>query len=144
MARYLCSPRPRPRPPVREQDFMSLLLVRLNELPRVRAWRRNAGIVSNGRGGMVKLGAAGLPDIYGVAYPGIHFEVECKAPGGKLTDAQARVEAVLGDECGAVYVLAEAFPDETAEQSAAYWCERVRRLIEMHRDAWGMPPEGSL
>ena len=141
--------RPDPRNPntparVSEQTFMNALLVKLNTLPHVRAWRRNAGIVSNGRGGMVKLGAAGLPDIYGVAYPGIHFEVECKAPGGKLTDAQARAETVLDDDLGAVYVFAEAFPDETAEQSAAYWCERVRRLIEMHRDAWGMPPEGSL
>lgn len=117
-----------------EQTFMNALLVELCKLPGVRDWRRNAGHVKSESGGFVKLGTAGQADIWGIAYPGIHFEVECKVGDAKLTDRQ-EAWRLLCEELGAVHVVArwnvENHP--SAEFAATFWAGYVDEAIRDHK-----------
>lgn len=126
---------------VREQTFMSLLLIELNKLPRVRAWRRNAGRGRLANGGYVKVGTAGMADIWVLAWPGIHVEVECKVdrPGrpGKLTDAQTRWRDLATEELGACHVVATQLAYQPAQHAAEFWCGYIDELVFERRRQLG-------
>ncbi len=114
---------------------MSALLVELNRLPRVRAYRRNAGRLPNGSGGMVKVGVTGQSDIWLLAWPGIHVEIECKIGDAKLTAPQERWREIVTGELGALHVHARARPDVTAHEAAAFWCGYIDEAIRERRRA---------
>lgn len=74
-----------------EKDVQYIVLRWMNTLPNVRVWRRNVGAVVGtykGRSRFMRFGEAGMADIEGIGPDGVHIEVEIKAPGGKLSEAQ--------------------------------------------------------
>lgn len=120
----------------REQTFMNALLVELCKLPNTRAWRRNAGRGKLEGGGYVKIGTAGHADIWGVACPAIHFEVECKVDDEPLTKRQEEWRQLCVEELGIPHVVARwratktgHYVPQTLEHAAAFWAGYIGEAI---------------
>jgi len=72
-------------------------------------------------------------DIWGVATPGMHFEVECKVGNAKLTDAQESWRRLCIDELGVMHMVARAGLEMDVAWSAGYWTEAVWESLRNHR-----------
>jgi hypothetical protein len=85
----------------RETDLVRACL-QLLQLHRIPAWRNNAGAATFAGGGrkrFVRFGVEGGSDVLAVLPPeGRLLAVECKRPGGRLTEAQ---KAFLDAVCAA-------------------------------------------
>lgn len=117
---------------LQERDFQNALLVELSSLALVRGWRINTGVVKTSGGSVVKLAGEGTPDIYGVAWPGLHFEIECKVAPNTVTEKQAKRIAYVRDILGALVFVATARPDQTAKEAAIEWSRRFLEKFEAH------------
>lgn len=83
-----------------------LLMLRLAGYP---AWRQNTGAVPAtyaGRSRYIRFNVPGWPDLYAVGPAGRAIHVECKRPGGKLSDAQVAMLRELR-AAGAVAVMVD-------------------------------------
>lgn len=76
----------------------------------VFVWRNNSGAAKTERGGFVRFGSAGSPDILGCLPGGRLLAIECKTETGKLSQDQ---EQFLGHlrALGAVVVVARGIND---------------------------------
>ena len=72
-------------------------------------WRNNSGMVQTARGHMVKMGMAGLPDLFAIK-DGLLLGVEVKRPGKKPTEIQERMLGELREH-GAATVVATCIED---------------------------------
>lgn len=71
----------------------------------IKAHKHNSGATATARGGFVRYGFAGCPDILGVLPGGKHMAVECKTGTGRLTPEQDEYRREV-EALGAVFVLA--------------------------------------
>ena len=81
---------------ISEESIVKASMKWLKSLPNCKARKRRGGITNRGE-----------PDIYG-SIDGKHFEIEVKAPGGKLSEHQkARLEEwrITGAIVGVSYCL---------------------------------------
>lgn len=96
----------------KEREVLREVLGLLRSLPGWLAWRNNTGgrllPGKGGRGQFVRWGAPGSGDVFAVAPGGRFVSVECKRPGGKLSDAQADWRARVNAAGGLALVVTSA------------------------------------
>jgi hypothetical protein len=104
-----------------EKAFQSQLMLALSQLPRVRVWRQNVGIVETADRRFFHAGPPkGAADISGIVAPeGWRLEVECKAGKGKRSPEQIAWAAFIQLSGGVYYVAHESFGSEHC--AAAIW-----------------------
>jgi len=99
-------------------------------LKGVYFWRNNSGAYKSESGAFVRFGKKGTSDIVGVYPGGRFFAVECKKPGGKLSDEQ--IEFLKSVRLhGGVVCVAESVDDvDKCLRNPEYIAlDRYRRLI---------------
>lgn len=62
------------------------------EFPGVQVDRHHCGLAKGYRGGMIKLGAPGWPDLIGYAPDGRFIGIEVKDPAGTTNKARAKLQ----------------------------------------------------
>lgn len=68
-------------------------------------WRNNTGAMKTARGGFIRFGEVGSPDILAIKSPAGQFVgIECKATGGKQSEHQKQFEERL-KASGGEYIL---------------------------------------
>lgn len=76
----------------------------------IRVWRQNTGAMYDARGRFVRFGVPGAADLTGLLAGGRRVEIECKAPDGKLAEAQVHYrDGII--EMGGLYVVARSIED---------------------------------
>lgn len=80
---------------VPERSVVNDCLIALSEAGCL-VWRQNTGALPDAQGRIVRFGLCpGSSDIIGLCGDGKFLAVECKAPGGKATEAQDRFVAAV-------------------------------------------------
>lgn len=73
---------------VLEKSVLNAVMEYLS-LKRIPHWRINSGALRTERGGFIRFGSKGMPDLYAIGPAGISVWIECKRPkGGRLSEAQ--------------------------------------------------------
>lgn len=94
------------------QKLLDDILVALNALSHVRAFRMNVGVAQTFRGNVVRFGFKGLPDIIGIVGPvGRFLALDVKTGKAVLSPEQqkfCRRVNLLGGIAGAVHSIEEA------------------------------------
>ena len=114
-----------------------LLLRSPSEFPTLRLFRRNVGVATyhthDGPDRHVAFGIKGQCDLYAIVDGGLHIELECKAPDGRLKPAQRDWR----DWCLAhrvPWICLTEGKDETEEQTIDRWIAEIRALIDIRVD----------
>ena len=85
-----------------ESDLVKLVLEYL-ELKRIFHWRNNTGALTTSKGGFVRFGAIGSPDIFALKSSKI-YGIECKSSKGKQSSNQLEWQRNF-EKAGGVYIL---------------------------------------
>jgi len=122
--------------PTSEAAFLRALLIDLNSLDGVRAWRQSSGVLRTLDGQrMAQVGLPGMADISGLARIGalgVRLEIECKAEGGKLRDAQVNWKTMV-ESLGGLYFVEYADDSLGARGSAKASCMRIAAVLDALR-----------
>lgn len=98
----------------RELRLLNEILVQINRIPGVRAWRQNSGLFFTREGRGVRASVPGSADITGVVTCergcGHRLEVEVKTPGVSQSEQQEAFEIMIVSR-GGVYILARTVDD---------------------------------
>ena len=98
----------------RELPLLNEILVQINRIPGVRAWRQNSGLLMAGSGRMVRAGLPGCGDITGIVTwergCGHRLELEIKTPGVTQSEQQEAFETMVTSR-GGIYILARTVDD---------------------------------
>lgn len=93
---------------------------------KVRRWpahKMNSGATRTDRGGFIRYGFPGCPDVIGILPGGRFLGVECKTGTGRLTPDQDRFRRTV-EELGGVYVVVRELEDlvHAIEERGAITC----------------------
>jgi hypothetical protein len=110
-----------------ETDYVRALMARCAvELPHVRLFRRNTGMIPvDDR--MFRAGIPGQCDLYALAKGGRHFEIECKR-FGRLSEAQERWRAWCFG-WGVPWLLLEVRRTEQPAETVTRWVREVSEFV---------------
>lgn len=97
---------------MRESALLNEILVQINRIPGVRAWRQNSGIFFTNQGRGVRAGVPGCADITGIVN-GRRLEIEVKTPGVGQSEQQRAFEQMIVSH-GGIYILARTVDDAIA------------------------------
>lgn len=96
---------------MREAPLLNEILVQINRIPGVRAWRQNSGLLMAGSGRMVRAGVPGCADITGVVIcacgcgVGTRLEIEVKSHGVNQSSQQKLFQEMISLH-GGTYIVA--------------------------------------
>ena len=93
---------------VKEGDVLRAVLDYLG-YAKIFHHRNNSGAYKTERGGLVRFGARGSPDVI-VVYRGQYIGIECKSSEGKQSESQREFQQRLED-AGGVYLLVRSVDD---------------------------------
>jgi hypothetical protein len=98
----------------RETPLLNEILVQINRVPGVRAWRNNSGVFFTREGRGVRASIPGAADITGVVTCergcGHRLEIEVKTPGVSQSEQQRFFEEMIASR-GGFYILARCVDD---------------------------------
>lgn len=89
-------------PPL-EKEIQKIIIDYLS-LKRYCFWRNNSGALKTEKGGFIRFGAVGSPDIC-LIKDGIFFGIEVKRPGGKMSDGQIEFQKKCLEAGGRYHVV---------------------------------------
>lgn len=118
-----------------EKNLMNLFHLKASKAMRdVTLFRRNIGQARMPDGRVVRFGQPGQSDIWGVRRGGLHFEIECKAAGGRLSTEQKRWRDWCGD-WSVLYLTLEARKGESPEQTVERWLGELAMALAYFDEA---------
>ena len=107
---------------MREAPLLNEILVQINRIPGVRAWRQNSGLFFSRQGRGVRASVPGSADITGIVTCargcGHRLEIEVKTPGVTQSEQQESFESMVTSR-GGTYILARCVDDAIAGIEAA-------------------------
>ena len=105
-------------------------------MPAVRVERRNIINVETKQGFRVRNGIKGQADAFATVEGGLHVEIETKAAGGKLAEAQERWRASCLRR-RIPHLVLRARKGESPDDTVTRWIDELRATLVAHTtQAW--------